>query len=105
LIGARTQCEVNNSKRQKLFECLSWIYGAIWIPARVSQCTANGSQNLNNSSAWLRKVIITMSLKSDYTRQRELEMGGQRLFGTPIGRSTNWWNKNLFVMINLIQIA
>jgi hypothetical protein len=48
---ARTQCRVNNSKRQKLFECLSWISAAIWILARVSQCIANGSRNLNNSSA------------------------------------------------------
>jgi hypothetical protein len=48
---AMTQCEVNNSKRQKLFECLRWISAAIWNPARVSQCTTNTSQNLNNSSA------------------------------------------------------
>jgi hypothetical protein len=32
LVGARTQCEVNNSKSQKLFECFEWIYAAIWIP-------------------------------------------------------------------------
>jgi RNA polymerase subunit RPABC4/transcription elongation factor Spt4 len=43
----------------------------------ISQCPANGSQNLNNSSAWLGKLIITMSLKSDYTRRRELEVGGK----------------------------
>jgi hypothetical protein len=77
LVGARTQCEVNNSKRQQLFEWLYWISDAIWIPARVSQCTANGSQNLNKWSTWLGKLIITMPLKSDCTQRTELEVGGK----------------------------
>jgi hypothetical protein len=63
LVGARTQCEVTDSKRKKLFECLSWISASIWIPARISQCTTNGSQNVNNASAWFGELVITMSLK------------------------------------------
>jgi hypothetical protein len=57
LVGARMQCEVNNSKRKKLCECLEWISASICIQARISQCTANGSQNLNTSSAWFGSLL------------------------------------------------
>jgi hypothetical protein len=84
LVGTRTQCEVNNSKHQKLFEYLYRIYASIWIPARISQCTANGWQNLKNWSRWLRRLIITMPLKFDCTQRTELEVGMWKLFGIPI---------------------
>jgi hypothetical protein len=62
LIGARTQCQVNDCKHQKLFDCSYRIYAPIWISARISQWTADESQNLNNWSTWLGKIIITMPL-------------------------------------------
>jgi hypothetical protein len=96
LVGARTQCEVNNSKRQKLFECLDWIYPAIWIPALVSQCTANGSQDLDKWSLWLGNVIITMPLKSDCIQRTELEVG-QIVFGAPISSRLKWSKWQWFI--------
>jgi hypothetical protein len=89
------QCEVDNSEHQKLFKCWYWIYAAIWIPARVSQCTDNGSQNFNNWSTWLWKVIITMSLKSDCTRRRELERGGgDKTFSAPLSNKPGRFNRS-----------
>jgi hypothetical protein len=84
LVRARTQCEVNNSKRQKLFESLEWLSAAILDSGPRLSVYRQWIAKLKPLIGMIGEAYYNDGSKIRFYSAERAEGAGQTLSGTPI---------------------